>query len=241
MNNFNDSKNYTYLQETYFCDYNHEAIQSMGNDFVHLTKDPIELAKSIFLYVRDRIIFGGDRWQVKASGTLKKGYGACWNKNLLLIAMLRCCKISSRLRANPMKNYFMRPAMGAAYLTVSNPFYHCFTEVYLDGRWIAIDPTLDKSTYNTFFVPRNVDWDIDWNGLNDMLLYTESLVGPAVLYSDIDRALIFNLNSHFLFKYESRLILDLWLKLGNKKMWRKTGNNTFLRRRKQNHSNLVLE
>ncbi|MGD8980874.1 MAG: transglutaminase family protein [Desulfobacterales bacterium] len=242
MMSFNsDPNSANHLKETYFCDYNHEAIQSIANDFAQATKDPIELTKNIFMFVRDKIIFGGDHWQMKASETIKKGYGACWNKNLILIALLRYYKIPSRLKANPMKNDFMKPAMGAAYLTVSSPFYHCFTEVYLDGRWIAIDPTLDKNTYHTFFMPRNVDWGIDWNGLDDMLLYTESIMGPAESYTDIDRALTFNLDSHFLFKYESRLILDVWLKLGNKKMWRKTDNDTFLCRKKQNHSNLALE
>ena len=236
-----DPNNVNHLKETYFCDYNHIAIRNTANDFAKTLKDPIELTKSIFMHVRDAIIFGGDHWQLKASETLEKGYGACWNKNLLLIALLRFYKIPSRLKANPMKNDFMKPAMGAAYLTVSNPFYHCFTEVYLDGRWIAIDPTLDKNTYSTFFTPRNVKWGIDWNGIDDMLLYTGSIMGPAESYTDIDQALIFNLNSHFLFKYESRFILDLWLKLGNKKMWRKAGNNQVLRRKRQNHSNLALE
>lgn len=237
----NNPKSINHLRETYFCDYNHNAIRSMANDFAKTLKDPIELTKSIFMHVRDGIIFGGDHWQVKASETLQKGYGACWNKNLLFIALLRYYKIPSRLKAHPMKNDFMKPAMGAAYLMVSSPFYHCFTEVYLNERWIAVDPTLDKNTYHTFFMPRNVDWGIDWNGISDMRLYTESIVGPAESYTDIDRALIFNLDSYFLFKYESRLILDVWLKLGNKKMWRKTGNDTFLCRKKQIHSNLALE
>ena len=74
-----------------------------------------------------------------------------------------------------------------------------------------------------------------------MLLYTESIIGSAESFTDIDQALIFNLDSHFLFKYESRFILDLWLKLGNKRMWRKAGSNIFLRRRKQNHSKLAMD
>ena len=223
-----DLKSINHLKETYFCDYNHPAIRSTANDLFRASKNPIELTKNMFMFVRDEIIFGGDHWQVKASETLKKGYGACWNKNLLLIALLRYCKIPSQLKANPMRNDFMKPAMGAAYSTVSSPFYHCFTEVYLDERWIAIDPTLDRNTYNMFFMPRNVDWKIDWNDTNDMMLYSESIVGPAESYTDIDQALIFNLNSHFLFRHESRFILDLWLRFGNKKMWRKTGNDTFL-------------
>lgn len=237
----NNPKSINHLRETYFCNYHHKEIRSIANVFDKASKDPVEKTKNIFMFVRDKIIFGGDHWQVKASETLKKGFGACWNKNLLMIALLRYYKIPSRLKANPIKNDFMKPAMGPAYLMVSSPFYHCFTEIYLDGRWIAVDPTLDKNTYQTFFMPRNVDWGIDWNGTSDMQLYTESIVGPAESYTDIDQALIFNLDSHFLFKYESRLILDVWLKLGNKKMWRKAGNNTFLRRRKQIHSNLALE
>ena len=63
--------------ETYFCDYNHKAIRSTADDFVQLTKDPIDLTKSVFMYVRDRIIFGGDHWQMKASETFRKGYGTC--------------------------------------------------------------------------------------------------------------------------------------------------------------------
>jgi len=237
----NDSKSAVHLQETYFCDYNHDTIKRTANEFGRASKTSVELTKNIFMHVRDKIIFGGDHWQIKASETLQKGYGACWNKNLLLICLLRYFKIPSRLKANPMKNDFMKPVMGVAFLTVSNPFYHCFTEVYLDGRWIAIDPTLDINTYKTFFPQKNVDWGIDWNGMHDMLLYTESIVGVAELYTDIDQALLFNLNSHFLFKYESRFILDLWLRFGNKKMWRKTGNNTFLHGKKQNHANLALD
>ena len=237
----NNPNNINHLSKTYFCNYGHKEIRSIANDLVKASKVPNDLTKDIFMFVRDKIIFGGDHWQVKASETLKKGYGACWNKNLLLIALLRYYKIPSRLKANPMKNDFMKPAMGAAYLTVSSPFYHCFTEVYLDGRWIAIDPTLDKNTYNTFFMPRDVDWGIDWNGASDMLLYTESVAGPVESYTDIDQALLFNLNSHFLFRHESRFVLKLWLKFGNKKMWRKTGNSTFLCGKKQIHSNLALE
>ncbi len=237
----NNPNNINHLSKTYFCNYSHKEIRSIANDLVKASKVPNDLTKDIFMFVRDKIIFGGDHWQVKASETLKKGYGACWNKNLLLIALLRYYKIPSRLKANPMKNDFMKPAMGAAYLTVSSPFYHCFTEVYLDGRWIAIDPTLDKNTYNTFFMPRDVDWGIDWNGASDMLLYTESVAGPVESYTDIDQALLFNLNSHFLFRHESRFVLKLWLKFGNKKMWRKTGNSTFLCGKKQIHSNLALE
>ena len=70
MNNFNDSKHYNYLKETYFCDYNHISIRSFANDLHEALKDPIELINNFFMFVRDKIISGGDHWQVKASQTL---------------------------------------------------------------------------------------------------------------------------------------------------------------------------
>ena len=81
--------NFNYVKETYFCDYNHEAIQSIANDFAQASKNSIELTKTIFMFVRDKIIFGGEYWQMKASETLERSYGVFWHKNLLLIMMLR--------------------------------------------------------------------------------------------------------------------------------------------------------
>ena len=77
MNNFKDSTNYNHLKETYFCDFNHKSIRSFANDLIEASKDPIELTKHFFMFIRDKIIFGGDHWQVKASEPIEKGYGAC--------------------------------------------------------------------------------------------------------------------------------------------------------------------
>ena len=76
------------LAETIYCDHSHSAILELSRKFVQDSSDTIDLVEKIFLFVRDSIIFGGDQWQVKASETLAKGYGACFNKNLLMISLL---------------------------------------------------------------------------------------------------------------------------------------------------------
>jgi transglutaminase-like putative cysteine protease len=190
------------LMETYYCDYSHPLIQEKAADFMQYKSDKSTLIKKIFHFVRDEIVFGGDYWKVKASETLQKSYGACYNKNLLFIALLRASGIQAKLLANPMRKDFMKPAIGVAYLTISNPFMHCFTEVYLDNKWIAVDPTLDQQTFITFFSPLGVAWGIDWVGGSNMILYPDSIVGTSKLYPDIDEALRTNLDSHFLFKHE---------------------------------------
>jgi transglutaminase-like putative cysteine protease len=211
------------LAETAYCNHSHPAIQTLSNKFQREAEDGVDLIEKIFLFVRDGIVFGGDHWQVKASQTLAKGYGACFNKNLLMIAILRAAKVPSKLMANPLRRSFTKPSVGSAYIFFSDPFYHCFTRVLMEGRWVAIDPTLDRTTYATFFQPAGVTWSIDWDGKSDMLLYSESVAGPPREFIHIDEALDKNLDSHFLFTHEPKWIRSLWLAVGNKKMWRRTG------------------
>ena len=210
------------LVETTYCDYSHPAVSVLSEKFVQDSKDEVDLIEKIFLFVRDRIIFGGDHWQVKASVTLSKGYGACFNKNLLMIALLRAAKIPSKLMANPLSNSFTKPSVGGVYVFFSDPFYHCFTHVLMNGCWISIDPTLDRTTYETFFKPAGVKWRIDWDRKSDMLLYSESVAGPAREYPNIDEALNKNLDSYFMFKHEPKFLRSMWLCMGNRKMWKNT-------------------
>ncbi len=212
------------LAETYYCDFSNIDIKKTAKSFLKYKQNTRELVTKTFLFVRDEIVFGGDRWKVKASETLNKGYGACYNKNLLFVALLRCLGIPAQLCANPMAKDFNKAAIGFGHITMSTPFYHCFTKVLIDEKWIDIDPTVDKNTYNTFFGPLNVDWDVDWDGYNDMLLFKGSTIGKPKIFNDIDSGLNKNLNSHFLFKYEPEFILSSWLSSGNSMMWKKVQN-----------------
>jgi transglutaminase-like putative cysteine protease len=209
------------LAETVYCDHSHPAIQNLSDQFTQSSTDPADLVSKVFLFVRDSIAFGGDHWQVKASKTLAKGYGACFNKNLLMIAILRAAKVPSKLMANPLKKTFTKLSAGSACHFFSDPFFHGFTKVLIDGQWKALDPTLDRRTYEAFFKPARVTWKIDWDGTTDMLLYSESVVGPSREINNIDEALNNNVDSYFLFRHEPRFICSTWLRMGNRIMWRK--------------------
>ena len=210
------------LDETFYCDYSHPAIMELSAKIAQGSTKQIDIIENIFLFVRDRIIFGGDHWQVKASETLLKGYGACYNKNILMIALLRAANIHSKLMANPVHKSFTKPSVGGIHVLFSDPFYHCFSHVWIESRWIALDPTLDRKTYATFFEPAGVAWRIDWDRTGDMLLYSESIAGPPREYPDIDEALNNNLDSYFLFRHEPKILRGAWLSMGNRQMWKKT-------------------
>ena len=179
----------TNIQETVFCDVNHTVVLTLAKELAGEETDTVKITQAVFKHVRDNIRFGFDLVQVKASQTLEKGYGVCWNKALLLTALLRANRVPARLAFNPVQREFMKPVMGDACQTLPETINHCFVQVYLDSDWICVDATLDAATYKTFFVPHDVPWGIDWDGAEDLRLYTESIVGPVEPIEDIDAAI----------------------------------------------------
>lgn len=178
------------IQETVFCDSNHTAVSSLAKKLAGDETDTGKITEAAFKHVRDNIRFGFDLVQVKASETLEKGYGVCWNKALLMVALLRANQVSARLAFNPVKREFMKPVMGEACQTLPETINHCFAQVHLGSDWICVDATLDNATYEKLFVPHGVDWGIDWNGTEDLRLYTENIVGPVEYIKDIDAAIL---------------------------------------------------
>lgn len=176
------------LQKTYYCNYGHPDIHKIANSLKENDDNPAIIAERTFYFVRDSINFGFDLFQTRASDTLKRGYGACWNKSLLLIALLRCNEIPALFGSIPLKRDFIKPVIGFLHLLANTPYNHCLVHAYINNRWIILDPVLDKKTYETFFIPMSVEWGIDWNGEDDVNLYTESIQGSPTIHSEIDKA-----------------------------------------------------
>lgn len=186
-----------YLQKSVYCDFDHPGISALAKTLAKGEPDPANLTAATFSYIRDNIRFGFDLVQVKASQTLAKGYGVCWNKALLLVALLRSNKIPSRMAYHPVRREFMRPALGEACQTLTETINHCFAQVQLKGEWVTVDATLDTPTYRKLFEPSRVSWTIEWNGKQDMELYTEHIAGPVVVIEDIDAAIQQDLGNIF--------------------------------------------
>lgn len=177
------------VQETFFCDFHHPAVRCLAEEVGRDAGTPAALATAAFRAVRERIRFGFDRWQVKASETLEKGFGMCSNKALVFVAVLRYHGVPSRLAWVPVRREALRPAWGAALPLSPRRLRHVIAEVHLEGRWIPVDLTLDRRTYDTLFRTRGVTWDIEWDGAGACLLFREHLTGPVISYTVIDEAL----------------------------------------------------
>ena len=207
------------LKETYFCDYNHPAIQKLADDLAEKASDPIEIAKKTFYYVRDNIVTGYDLYRMKASDILKKGYGICWGKSTLLITLLRCNKVEAQFGTIPVHRKFIEPLIGNFYRLANSPYHHCVVHVFLSDRWTILDPVLDKKTYAAFFVPRKVAWGIDWNTKDDCRLYSESILGGPEIHRDIDGTIRNKAGNTELPEFIAKKANSFL----NKRIWEKTG------------------
>ncbi len=206
------------LKETFYCDFNHPMIRDLATQLSAGTNDPVEVATRSFYHVRDEILYGFDLYKRKASETLKKGYGVCWNKSLLLIALLRCNLIPAQFGSIRVRREFVKPVAGLAYLLTNNPYNHCVALVYLNDKWVVLDTVLDKQTYDTCYLSQNVTWGIDWDGRNDCKLYKEYAYNNAETHKDIDKAL----NNKVGNKEWPSFFAIMVNSLLNKRLWKKT-------------------
>ncbi len=208
------------LRETVYCDHGHQRLQAIAAGLRAGDADPFTIARKTFYFVRDRFPFGFDLYRRKASETLRRGYGVCWNKALLLVALLRSNQIPAQFGSVPVKRTFVEPAIGAWHRLANDPFNHCLVRAYVNQRWFILDAVLDQKTFAAFYQPRGVAWGIDWNGADDVRLYTEYVVGPPVFYPDLDVALKGKVGNYEL-PPPLAALGNWWV---NKRMWGKNGN-----------------
>src|SRR3972149_7545097 len=110
---------------------------------------PRDKARKLFDYVRDEIRYNFapavyERSHFKASHALELGNGFCMQKEALYAALCRAAGLPARIGFQHLVDY-----------KIVGPFYdmlggneldnHGMNAIYLDGRWIAVDATLDRA------------------------------------------------------------------------------------------------
>ena len=201
------------LQETYYCDFGNSVVQNLSKNILQSRNQNVI---SLFEFVRDNYPLSADTVRVKASETAEKGYGACWNKALLLIALLRNSLIPSGMVKIPLKREFLEPLIGDDVQFLNNPFYHCFVQILIGDKWLFADPSLDLKSYDVLYRPLlNGEWNITWDGRTDHILHKDKILGPAEIIDDIDNAFNSGLGNH--------LTPESLNPLMNRKYWKKTG------------------
>ena len=200
-----------YLEETYYCDYIHPVIQDISKQF-NTSKN---IALDIFIHVRDKYALCSGETKAKASETAKNGYGTCWNKVLVILALLRSHSIPCRMIKHPLKRDFLKPLLGYDYIFLNNPYNHFFIQIYTNGKWIYTDTSLDSKAYEKLYKPLNVPWTIDWDGESDHIIHTNKSLGDFEVIEEIDKEIHNNASN--------RPTPSFMIPFSNRKYWKKTG------------------
>ncbi len=166
-----------YLKTSYMINWKTPNILSELNKIIENIpeNDEIQKAVKLFYYVRDNIKYKvtlnfSSPNSLKASTTLKQGYGHCVRKAILLTAFGRAAGIPTRLHFVDLKNHLLRPEwiekLGEEII------YHGFVEFYLNGKWVKASPAYDKE-----LCIRHNYYITEFNGKDDALFNPLDLSG----------------------------------------------------------------
>lgn len=140
--------------------------------------------KNIYLFIRDEV-----KWTIEgvkpAIEVLKSKKGVCFNKASLQIALLRAINIPARYRLEEVLSIALKPYLPQdLYDLLPKTVIHALAEVYLDGRWLGCDATIDSKLSHTL-------WKRDWEPGMDMSCIP-SILKVKVLgtYSDLPKSLV---------------------------------------------------
>ena len=138
-----------YLQPTSFLDYNQADVKAFVQKTIHGLSNPREKAVKLFYAVRDGIRYNPYRIDLtvkgmRASTTLNNGFGWCVGKAVLLSAACRAAGIPSKLGFADVRNH-QSPEAITKVLKTDIYFWHGYSLLYLNGRWVKATPAFDSN------------------------------------------------------------------------------------------------
>lgn len=165
-----------YLQPAEFIDSNVARVvafaHQVGGD------EPDEGARAVRLYyaVRDEIVYtpycdfhAPDTF--RASVVLAKGAGFCVGKAALLAAVARASGIPARVGFADVRNHLCTPRL-RALIGGDVFYYHGYSELYVEGKWVKATPAFDRTLCERFGVR-----PLEFNGREHSLFHPYDRAG----------------------------------------------------------------
>lgn len=139
----------TYLLSTPYIESNNAEIQKFSRSVTGGSISDIERGAKLYRAVRDcigytsyGISFEPDGF--RASQVLKKGTGFCIQKAIVLAAAARALDIPSRLGFADVRNHLASQRLKDIMKT-DIFFFHGYTELYLNEKWVKATPAFDRN------------------------------------------------------------------------------------------------
>ena len=165
-----------YLAATEFLDYQHPSLQAVIAEYCKEGMSDTEKAVALFYFVRDKVYYDPYSLEFqhdnfRASYILQTGRGFCVTKSALYAALLRGAGIPARLGYADVKNHLTSKRLAEAMGT-DIFYYHGYTDVFLDGRWVKATPV-----FNIELCERAGLHALDFDGSEDSIFHPFSKSG----------------------------------------------------------------
>ncbi|HRR96909.1 MAG TPA: transglutaminase family protein [Candidatus Ratteibacteria bacterium] len=179
-----------YISPTKVCDIENVDLKMRSELLTKNINTLEEKAINIFNFVREQVKYGFDYPYTKASETLKKGYGNCFNKSSLQISLLRCAEIYAGYIVYLIKKDIFKPIVPPdIYQLISESTIHVSTVVYLNNTWVECDATIDYQLYNVVYKNSGLEYE-QWDGKKNLTISHDFIIEQQGIYSNIDLFLL---------------------------------------------------
>jgi transglutaminase-like putative cysteine protease len=181
-----------YLQPTAFIDYESPEVQKFVKNCISEDCGIIDNMLRLYYKVRDTIRYDtydiiSEPLSFKASRTIKRGYGFCIPKAILLAAVARAIGVPSRLGYADVTNHIASEKIRKRMKT--NLFvFHSYTDLFLNGKWVKATPAFNKTLCEILEVE-----PLDFNGKKDSLFQQFDKKGNKYMEYIRDRGIFDNL------------------------------------------------
>ncbi len=163
-----------YLATTRMCDHDNPWLLKLAEEIIDGAITPVEKARRIFSYVRDRVRFSLAYSRSTAVQTLKRGYGDCLSKTNAQVALLRSMDIPARFRWVKVESVTLHYLVADfLYRQMPPTASHFWPECFLDDRWISCEAFFDKPLYEGMLkkglITKEQVPTIEWDGKSDLI------------------------------------------------------------------------
>ena len=135
-----------------------------------------ETALRLYYAVRDELRYDPYNTPMRseayrASATLEAGHGFCINKAGLFAAVCRAAGLPARVGYADVRNHMTTKRL-TELMGNDTFYYHGYTQVWLDGRWVKATPAFNKELTEKFGLK-----PLDWDGVVDSIYHPFDLSG----------------------------------------------------------------
>lgn len=164
------------LRPTAFIESDHPGVRDFAGRAMGDAADPRERAVRLYYATRDQIRYDPYRLELsvdalKASAVLMSARGWCVNKAVLLAALCRAAGIPARLGYADVRNHLSTERMRQTMQT-DTFYYHGYTAILLDGRWVKATPAFNLSLCEKFGLQ-----PLEFDGREDSIYHPFDLAG----------------------------------------------------------------